>query len=378
MKETVIPESDSSRGLGGVTAVRSAITLIGDSSLSYRGYDVDDLAAHSTFEEVSYLLWHGQLPAKEELSAFVHALRSERGISPEIAALIGSFPPTADAMSSLRTSVSALALYDLCSGDPSPVADPSEAVSILGKVPTMVASIYRASRSLRPVPPDPSLGEAANFLAMIHGGPASALQARVFEQTMILHADHELNASTFAARIAASTKADLCCAVVAALSTLAGPLHGGAAATVQQMLRDVGDESNVTAYLDATLQVRPSLAGFGHRVYVTGDPRAKLLQALSAELAAETGVARWYDISRGLHAQMVERTNLHPNVDFYSASVYTYLGLPSSLFASLFALGRLSGWIAHILEQYHNNRLIRPRAEYNGFGPRTYMPPHER
>ena len=195
---------------------------------------------------------------------------------------------------------------------------------------------------------------------------------------MILHADHELNASTFAARIAASTRSDLHSAVVAALATLAGPLHGGAAATVQLMLEEIGDRSNVAAYVDAAFQRQRQIIGFGHRVYAYGDPRAKVLQKLSEELANEARDRRWFDISRALHEQMAERTDLLPNVDFYSASVYTYLGLPSTLFASLFALGRLSGWIAHILEQYHNNRLIRPRAEYNGYGPRRYIPPDER
>jgi citrate synthase len=369
---------DGRRGLEGVTAALSAVSSIVGDSLTYRGYDIDELARQSSFEEVSYLLWHGDLPTSMELARFIQDLRAHRHLPPEVAGIIRNLPSDANPMAALRVAVSALALYDPLAEDNSPESNTQKAMSLLAKLPTMVASIYRTHAGLAPVPPDAALDEASNFLSMVNGQRPAHERARVLDTALILHADHELNASTFAARVAASTLADLHSAVVAALSTLKGPLHGGANVGVMRMLEDIGEAANVVPYLDVALQRKDRIMGFGHRVYAAGDPRAAVLKALSAELAPEVGNHRWYDISRALEERMREKTSLLPNVDFYSASVYTYMGLPSYLFTPIFAMSRVSGWIAHILEQYANNRLIRPRAEYIGVGPRSYLPLHER
>jgi citrate synthase len=370
--------SDGNRGLDGVTAALSAVSSIIGDALTYRGYDIDELARESSFEEVSYLLWYGELPTSRDLNRFSGNLRSRRITPPEVLRIIEDFPPYANPMASLRTAVSALTLYDPLMNDGSAESNIERAISLSAKIPTIVAAIYRAREGLATVPPDPNLNEAENFLASVNDERPTARMARMLDTALILHADHELNASTFTARVAASTLAGMDAAVVAALSTLEGRLHGGAGTAVMRMLEDIGDEANVVPYLDAALQRQDRIMGFGHRVYAGGDPRARVLKGLSAELARETGDSRWYDISRTLEGRMREKTGLRPNVDFYAASVYTYMGIPPYLFTPLFAMSRVSGWIAHILEQYDNNRLIRPRAEYVGVGARSYLPIHER
>jgi citrate synthase len=372
------PVGEGSRGLEGVTAALSAVSSIMGDTLTYRGYAIDELARQSTFEEVSYLLWHGELPTVSQHQRFSGDLRAHRLLPPEVAGMIRELPADANTMVALRTAVSALALYDPLAEDNSEQANKQKAVSLLAKLPTIVASMHRMRLGMRPIPPDPELDEASNFLVMMRNEPPDPDRARILNTALILHADHELNASTFAARVAASTLADLHSAVVAGLSTLKGSLHGGANEGVMRMLEEIGEEANVTPYLDSALQDRGRIMGFGHRVYVAGDPRARVLKALSAELAEETRDFRWYSLSCALEERMRQKTGLLPNVDFYSASVYTYMGIPRYLFTPLFAMSRVSGWIAHILEQYDNNRLIRPRAEYVGVGPRSYVPLHER
>ncbi len=368
----------ASKGLEGVTATTSAISSIIGSTLTYRGIDIDELAEHSTFEEVAYLLWYGELPTQVQLDQFKRELISNREVSSETIDFIRRFPRDANSMVSLRTSVSALAFADPLAADMSAEANHQKAVALLAQFPVLVAAIHRMRCGAEPVSPDPSLGEAANFLYMLNGDQPSDSRARAMDVALILHADHELNASTFAARVAASTLSDMHSAIVAAICTLKGPLHGGANEAVMKTLESIGSIDAVPAYLRGALERKDKVMGFGHRVYKDGDPRARWLKRLSGQLSDETGDRRWYAISELMEQEMKADKGLLPNVDFYSASVYTYLGVPRDLFTPIFAVSRASGWIAHVLEQYENNRLIRPRAEYVGPAARRYLPMRER
>ncbi len=372
------PVGDSNRGLEGVLAAVSSVSSIVGETLTYRGYDVEALAKLSSFVEVTYLLWYGELPTVAQLRRFDEEFRAGRTLPAYVNDVARALPAEANAMGALRTVVSALCLNQSATSDTSQAVNIRQAVTLASSLPTAVAGLYRAQMRQAPIAPDFEQSAASNFLWMLFGTLPSPSQSRALEIALIVHADHELNASTFAARVAASTLADLHSAVVAALATLAGPLHGGAAAAVMQMLQDAGEESDVNSFLDERLRVQARVPGFGHRVYAAGDPRARVLKSLSAQLATDTGNPHWYGLSCALQEAMHRKTGLFPNVDFYAASVYTYIGLPPSLFASLFAWSRTSGWIAHILEQYDNNRLIRPRADYVGAGPRSYIPIHER
>jgi citrate synthase len=289
-----------------------------------------------------------------------------------------SFPGDTNAMASLRTAISALAFYDSQAQEMTSEANQAKAIRLIAKFPAVVAAMYRLRRGDEPIAPDPSLNEAANFLLMLTGERPSDGAAHVMDVALVLHADHELNASTFAARVAASTLSDMHSAVVAALCTLKGPLHGGANEAVMRTLEQIGSVDNVTPWLRDALARKERIMGFGHRVYKEGDPRARWLKRMSEQLAKETGNPKWYEMSARMEDIMKEDKGLLPNVDFYSASVYTYLGMPRDLFTPIFAVSRVSGWIAHILEQYADNRLIRPRAEYVGPQARPYTPMSER
>lgn len=370
--------TDGTRGLEGVVAAVSSVSSIVGDTLTYRGYDVEELARHSNFEEVTYLLWHGNLPKAEELAAFNRELRANRTLPRFVVDLIGRVPADVDAMAALRTVVSALCMDEPLETSTSRASNVQKAVSLAGSLPTAIAALYRARIGWESIDPDLSLDESSNFLSMVFGHSPSPVQSRALDVALIAHADHEFNASTFAARVAASTLTNLHGAVVAALATLAGPLHGGASARVMTMLEDIGNRENVRPYLTERLRRQDAIPGFGHRVYSAGDPRARILKPVAAELASENGDSAWYEISIAVQEVVQRETGLLPNVDFYAASVYTYLGLPTFLFAPLFAWGRTSGWIAHILEQYDNNRLIRPRAEYVGSAPRSYTSIQER
>jgi len=366
------------KGLEGVTATTSAISSIIGSTLTYRGIDINELAEHSTFEEVAYLLWYGELPSQDQLDRFKQDLISKRRISPETIDFIRRFPWDANSMVSLRTAVSVLAFADPLAADMSADANHRKAVALLAQFPVLVAAIHRLRCGEEPVSPDPNLGEAANFLYMLNGDRPSDSRARIMDIALILHADHELNASTFAARVAASTLSDMHSAIVAAICTLKGPLHGGANEAVMKTLESIGSVDAVPAYLRGALERKDKIMGFGHRVYKEGDPRARWLKRLSSQLADETGDRKWYEMSELMEQEMKADKGLLPNVDFYSASVYTYMGVPRDLFTPIFAVSRASGWIAHVLEQYENNRLIRPRAEYVGPAARGYVPMNER
>jgi len=370
--------SATGKGLEGIVATTSAVSSIIGSTLTYRGIDINELAEHSSFEEVVYLLWYGELPTREELQRLQRELADSREIPPQVVDAIRGFPRDANAMASLRTAVSMLAFYDPLSQDMSDEANQKKARKLLAKFPTIVAAIHRIRTGLDPVPPDSTLNEAENFLYMLNDERPAQSRSHIMNVALVLHADHELNASTFAARVAASTLSDMDSAVIAALCTLKGPLHGGANEAVMRMLEGIGSPARVSGFLADTFARKDKVMGFGHRVYKEGDPRAKWLKRLSKQLGEERGDTKWFDMSSEIENQVGEQKGLLPNVDFYSASVYTYMDIPRDLFTPIFAISRVSGWIAHILEQYGDNRLIRPRADYIGPGRRPYVPMSER
>jgi citrate synthase len=364
----------ATKGLEGVTATTSAVSSIIGSTLTYRGIDINELAEHSTFEETAYLLWYGELPSQSQLDAFKGDLARNRELDADLVAMIRGFPVDAKPMVWLRTAVSALAFFDAQADDMSEEANRAKAVRLMARFPTIVAAIQRVRNGLDPVAPDRSLNEATNFLYMLNGELPSDTAAHIMDVVLVLHADHELNASTFAARVAASTLSDLHSAIVAAICTLKGPLHGGANEAVMKTLEQISEPDAVEGWVRAALDRKERIMGFGHRVYKEGDPRARWLKEMSRQLARETGEPKWYEMSARMEDEVKADKGLLPNVDFYSASVYTYLGVPRDLFTPIFAVSRVSGWLAHVLEQYADNRLIRPRAEYIGPDQRPYVP----
>jgi citrate synthase len=368
-------------GLEDVVAADSAICYIDGTKgiLSYRGIDIHDLADHSTFEEVCFLLWEGRLPKPDELRSIRRSLGEERNLPAEMLRLLTSLVPHLTPMDALRTVVSALAETDPDVRDMSPAANRRKAIRLTGQIATIVAAHHRIRESRPVIDPDPSLGHAEDFLRMLNGTTPTAEAARAFDMALVLHADHELNASTFAARVTAATLADMHSAITSAIATLKGPLHGGANEAVIRMLVDIGSLERVDDALHGKLARKEKIMGFGHRVYHTEDPRATHLRAMSKALAESSGETRWYDMSRRIEKIMNEEKKLNSNVDFYSASVYYMLGIPPDLFTPIFAVSRISGWAAHVLEQYANNRLIRPRAEYIGPDyPQPYVPIEKR
>ena len=357
-------------GLEDVVATSSRICFLdGDRGvLAYCGYDIHDLAQQATFEEVCYLLWHRRLPTRAELGDLQSQLAAARPLPEPIIRLMRSLPPV-DGMDALRTITSALAHYDAEADDASPQAQYRKAVRLTAQTGTVVATWGRLRAGGGPIPPDPVMSHAANFLYMLTGERPNPVAIRAFDVALILHADHELNASTFAARVAAATLTDIYSAIVAGIGALKGPLHGGANAEVMKMLLDFGQNASadrVDEAIRAKFARKEKIAGFGHRVYRTEDPRATHLRQMSQELGKRAGNAAWFDMSQRIEALVKAEKKLNPNVDFYSASTYYTLGIPIDLYTPIFAVSRMSGWTAHVLEQYANNRLIRPRAEYIG------------
>jgi len=364
-------------GLEDVVAADSSICYIdGDRGvLSYRGIDIHELAEKSTFEEVCFLLWEGRLPRREELEESRRAIGQERALPPEMLELLTSLVPHLTPMDALRTMVSALAETDPDVRDMSPAANHRKSVRLTGQIATIVAAHHRIREGQPLVDPDLSLGHAEDFLRMLNGAKPTAEAVRAFDMALVLHADHELNASTFAARVTAATLADMHSAITSAIATLKGPLHGGANEAVIRMLLEIGSLDRVDDFIHSKLAAKEKIMGFGHRVYHTEDPRATHLREMSKALAESSGETRWYDMSRRIEKIINEEKKLNSNVDFYSASVYYMLGIPPDLFTPIFAVSRVSGWTAHVLEQYENNRLIRPRAEYIGPEyPQAYVP----
>jgi citrate synthase len=370
-------------GLEDIVAATSAICYLDGNRgvLAYCGYDIHDLAKSATFEEVCYLLWHRRLPTRSELGDLQSQFAAERSLPDQIVRLMRSLPPV-DGMDALRTVTSALAHYDAEVDDTSPAAQYRKAVRSTARVGTIVATWGRLQAGGGVIEPDPVMGHAANFLYMLTGERPNATAIRAFDVALTLHADHELNASTFAGRVAAATLTDLYSAVVAAIGALKGPLHGGANAEVMKMLLDFGKDATgerVDDAIRARLARKEKIPGFGHRVYRTEDPRATHLRQMSRDLGKRAGNTAWYDMSMRIEALVKSEKQLYPNVDFYSASTYYTLGIPIDLYTPIFAVSRMSGWTAHILEQYANNRLIRPRADYIGPSyPQRFIPLDQR
>jgi citrate synthase len=357
-------------GLEDVVATASAICYIDGPRgvLAYRGYDIHDLATQATFEEVCFLLWHGRLPTRAELGELQSQFAAARPLPEGIVRLLRSLPP-AEPMDLLRTLASALAHYDADAADNSPRANARKAVRLTAQIGSLVATLGRVDAGGGPLHPDPAMGFAASFLYMLTGRRPDALSTRALDVALVLHADHELNASTFAARVAAATLSDIHSAVVAGIGTLKGPLHGGANAEAMKMLLDLGADATperIEGSIREKLARKEKIPGFGHRVYRTMDPRAVHLRQMSRDLGRRTGQPQWFAISERIETLVKAEKELNPNVDFYSASTYHALGIPTTLFTPVFAVSRCAGWTAHVLEQLANNRLIRPRAEYTG------------
>jgi citrate synthase len=370
-------------GLEDVVATDSAICFIdGDRGvLSYRGYDIHDLARFATFEEICWLLWQGRLPTRPELGDLQSQLAAARPLPEPILRLMKMLPP-GDGMDALRTLTSALAHYDADAHDNSARASYRKAVRLTGQMASLVAAWGRMQAGGGPIAPDPVLGHAANFLYMLLGDRPDAVAVRAMDCALVLHADHELNASTFAARVAAATLTDMHSAVVAGIGTLKGPLHGGANAEVMKMLLEIGRDApteRIDAYVRGKLARKEKISGFGHRVYTTEDPRARHLRQMSHDFGKRTGNLQWFEMSERIEAIVKGEKKLNPNVDFFSASLYYAMGIAIDLYTPIFAVSRISGWSAHVLEQHANNRLIRPRADYTGPAhPQTWVPLDQR
>ncbi|MFS8665119.1 MAG: citrate synthase [Limnochordales bacterium] len=367
-------------GLEDIVALRSEICFIDGQRrrLVYRGYDIGEFIGKATFEEVVYLLWYGQLPTQDQLSAFRRQIADAQDLPRELVDLLRSFPRNAEPMAVLRTAVSALGVVDPDAGIHDQEANRRKALRILARVPMIIAYHARLREGQEPVPPRADLGLAANFLLMLRGSEPDEVETNIFDACLILHADHELNASTFTARVTASTLSDIYSAITGAIGALKGPLHGGANEQVMRTLLEIGDPERVEPWLTEALANKQRIMGFGHRVYKTGDPRADFLRQFSQQMSQLRGETRWYEMSRRLEELMYERKGLYPNVDFYSASTYYLMGIPTDLFTPIFAFSRVSGWAAHVLEQYADNRLIRPRAEYAGPQDLRFVPLAER
>lgn len=366
----------ASKGMEGIVAAQTGISYIDglNGRLSYRGLDINDLVQHSTFEETTALLWYGRLPTQRQFARFRCKMVENRLVPNEVIALLLLLPKRTNVMGVLRTAVSALAPFDPETGDNSLEANVHKSIRLTAALPTIVAAWERIRNGLWPVTPSKDLGHAANFLYMLTGNVPDPAAARILDQSLILHADHGLNASTFAARITASTLSNLHSAITSAIGTLRGPLHGGANEQVMRMLLEVGDVDRVDQYLRGAFAAKKKIMGFGHRVYKADDPRAIWLQRLAGELAESTGVRRWFDMSERIRAIVQTEKTLPVNVDFYSASVYYTLGIPIDVFTPIFAISRVAGWTAHVYEQYADNRLIRPESEYVGPVGVPYLP----
>ena len=364
-------------GLEDVVVATSSICFIDGARgiLSYRGIDIHELAEKSSFEEVCYLLWFGRLPKQKELEDLTETLTQNRTVPKEVFQLMKSFPKNANPMDVLRTAVSALSLYDPEASANDLEANLRKAYRLTGQVAGIVAATDRIRQGKEPVMPDPSLAHAANFVYMLTGKRPDATAEKAFDVALILHADHEFNASTFAGRVTAATLSDIHSATTSAIGALKGPLHGGANQDVMKMLLEIGEVQKVSSYINEALAQKRKISGFGHRVYRTEDPRATHLRKMSQNLCESSGNRKWFEMSRIIEETMKRQKNLNANVDFYSATVYYVLGIPVNLFTPIFAVSRISGWTAHILEQLENNRLIRPRAEYTGPKyPAPYLP----
>jgi citrate synthase len=370
------------KGLEGIVAANSGICFIDGEAgvLAYRGIDIHELAESSTFEETTYLLWNGILPNQLALREFHSQLALARSLDQRIVDMLRTFPATATPMEVLRTAVSALSFYDADEKDNSHDANVRKSYNLTAQIAMIVAIYDRLRKGKEIVPPDRSLSHAANFLWMLNGEVPSETATRTLDIALILHADHELNASTFAARVIAATLADIHSAVTGAIGALKGPLHGGANEGVMRLLYAIDKAgADPVEYVKNMLAAKQKISGFGHRVYKTEDPRATHLRRMSEQLGRDAGVPKWFQMSRAIELYIKADKKLNANVDFYSASTYATLGIDIDLYTPIFALSRIAGWAAHVIEQLDDNRLIRPRAEYIGpMYPSPYVPMEDR
>lgn len=366
----------SQKGLREIVAAQTSLSDIDGVAgrLWYAGYAIEDLAEHATFEEVVHLLHELRLPTRSELDELTAFLAEQRDPSRFIEDLMPTLAQQTSPMSMLRTSVSAASAYDPDGWDNSPEANRRKALRLVARTPTFLAMYHRLRTGQEVVPPNPKLAHAANFLYMLTGLEPSPEDAEVLDTTFTLYADHTMNASTFTARIIASTLADMHSAITGAIAALKGPLHGGANEEAMKMLEEVGDPAGAEAYVRDRLARKEKIMGFGHAVYRTMDPRARILKRLSRETGERHGDLRWYEISEAIERTTHEQKGLYPNVDFYAASVYHVLGIPTDLMTPIFAIARMAGWTAHVREQYADNRIIRPDSEYVGPRDRRWVP----
>jgi 2-methylcitrate synthase len=364
------------RGLEGVVATTTRLCDLDGvhGRLAYHGYDIDELARHASFEEVVWLLWHGELPRPAELDGFRKELHEAAPLPPAVVKVLKLLPGAMHPMRVLQSGLALLGGFDPDAEDGSPEANRRKATRLVAQLPTLVAAFHRVRQGKRPVPPRPGLSHAANFLYMLDKKRPRAVSQRAFDAALVLYAEHELNASTFAARVVASTLSDMHSAVSSAVGALKGPLHGGAGEAVMRVLEEIGTPDQAEAFTTRALAEKRRLMGFGHRVYKTGDPRAKILKALAARACRQSDQGVWFETAVRLHDAVQREKGLIPNVDFYSAPLFRALGIPVDLFVPVIAVSRVAGWTANLLEQYTDNRLIRPRADYVGYARRPFVP----
>ncbi len=360
------------RGLEGVVACTTGISSIMGATLTYRGYTIEDLAEKASFEDVIHLLWNGNAPTADQKKETQKNISQSLHLSPELKKALAQLPTNVHPMAWLRSAVSVLGLFDKEAEVDSESARKSVAFRLVAQIPLLIA-FYANIRKSKEVPEtQPEKGIAWNFLYLLNGVEPSAKMIDILDTCLVLHADHELNCSAFASRVTASALSDIYSSVVSAIGTLKGPLHGGANERVMLMLDEIGGVDKVEAWLDEALDKKTKIMGFGHRVYKEGDPRAKILRTLSKDLTAERGTSHLYDMSMKLDDLMTSKKGILPNVDFYSATVYNSLGIETDLFTPIFAMSRVSGWLAHIMEQYSKNRIYRPRGEWTGASQRQW------
>lgn len=367
-------------GLEGVIAGKTSICKVDGEKgeLLYRGYSIGELVEHSTFEEVAYLLLVGDLPVKGDLEEFCRNLSAERDIPGELLEIIKVLPGESHPMDILKIAAGVLETMDPDASSNTGDANMRKAVRLIARIPTIIAAHHRISTGGEPVKPDRKLSHAANFLYMLRGEKPEDFESHAIDRSLILYAEHEFNASTFAARVTASTLSDMHSSVISALGALEGPLHGGANEKAMDMLIEIGESSRVEPWILETLSKKKRIMGFGHRVYKRQDPRNRFIKDISRALSERLGESHWFDISQRVEEVMGRKKGLHPNLDFYSASAYYLLGIPIPLYTPIFAASRVVGWAAHVIEQHGDNRLIRPRSEYTGPERRRYTPIEER
>ena len=371
-----IPAPAAVKGLKGVIAADSAVCLVDgqEGRLIYRGYNIHDLAEHSNFEEVCYLLLKGELPSAFQLEEFSTELAEHRRLAPEVVSFLKSLPRDMLPMAALRSAVSVAGMYDSRSEETTPEANYQTSLKLIGIMSTLVAAIHRLRQGQDPLEPKPELSHSGNFMYLLNGQIPTADETRAMDLILILHAEHGFNASTFAARVISATLSDWYSVITGAIGALKGPLHGGANTEVLKTLMEIGDAGNVAAYVEDVRARKGKFMGFGHAVYQVEDPRARHLKELSRRLGLEQGQPQWYEISVELERVVKQTIHKHCNVDFYSASLQHYMGIPGELFTCIFAASRIAGWCAHVLEQWADNKIIRPSSNYTGPADRSYMP----